>query len=236
MTNCIETINCGPAATGDDIFFGESAGKEPTKLIKLSEILQPGIVTEFMNRFTEQKDLVSVDQAIESLQIEVQFRDIPYSELDSKLISDIKGSLNGGFFLGCWSAIKTNFSFKVLVTLIIGILGGFDLFLKSYFVIAGIAIWFGIWADSKNKRLTPKGIIKKITFQLALLAFIAVGTVLTNIIALTICNQLMGWRLIVLPLCALTNVAYFLVSAKDIGIYVPDSWVNSANWIKRFLA
>lgn len=236
MTNCIETIKCGPSATGDDILFEESAKKLPVKLIKLSELLQSGIITEVKSVITEQKDLVTADQIVGNFQIETKVYDVPYAELDSKLISDIKGSLNAGFFVGCYKAFKSNFSFKVLVSFIIGILGGFDLFLKSYFVIAIIAIWFGVWADFKYKRLTFKGFIKKINFQLALLAFIAVGSMLTNIIALTICNQLMGWRLVILPICTLTNVAYFLVSAKEVGIYVPDSWVNSVSWIKKFLA
>lgn len=234
MTNCLETIQCGPSATGDDILSGEISGKRTQKLIKISELLESDSLTEIRNRIFEQRE-----QALEetsTYEATVKIREVSYSELDSKLISDIRNSFNLKFFVGCWNAIKINFSFKLLISFIIGILGGFDVFLKSYFIIAGVSVLFGIWADIRNKRLTFSGLVKKITFQLALLGFIAVGNALTNIIAFSVLKQLAEWKYIVMPICALTNISYFLVSAKEIGLPIPDNWVNSANWIKRFLA
>lgn len=239
MTNYVETIPCGPVATGDDILVIKDRKVIPAKLVNVSELLQTDIVTEIKSRVLEQElALSSEEEATEAEIIETKNKisEISYRQLDSKLLLDIKNVLSLVFLTDCWRAIKLNFSFKILLGIIIGILGGFDIFLKSYFVIAAIAVWFGIWADIKNKRFVFKSLVKKIYFQLALLAFIAVGNALTHIIALTLLEQLTDWKYIVIPICTLTNISYFLVSAQEIGLPIPETWVRSASWIKRFLA
>ena len=126
------------------------------------------------------------------------------------------------YYLGIITDIKSGFIWKLGAGLLL-ILLGWDKFLSSYFVIAGITVILGVVNEIRISQSLTRGLVKQVGEQIIFLFLIFALVHLCVLLDIQRGEAQTGMRNLLLAIFAVVNVMKIVATAKEFGVNIPPA-------------